>query len=137
MKSDGSATVHALEFGCLAPLIFYQRCSSCVRFSDGCPDLERGKEILHGGKKLVYTIDHSEDGIRASSFTCLAPLSYFEKSRSNCGHKGRCREEGLLLTLLSGRKQLTYTRKTAIQLPRRKPRAKEAVTPEIAEKTAE
>ena len=123
--------IHALEFSCQAPLKFYQRCSNCARFRDDCIDLELGKDILRGKKKLVYAKDNSEDSLHASSFKCLAPLQYFEKSRSNCSYDGRCREEGLLLALLSGKKNLVYTQKTALQLPSRKMRRKKAPAQEV------
>ena len=81
-------------------------------------------------------MDQSEDGVHASSFTCLAPLHYFEKSRTSCGHEGRCREEGLLIALLSGKKTLDYAQKTAIALPRRKRRRKEAAAKEVVAEEA-
>lgn len=130
----GDITIHALEFACQAPLKFYEHCSTCARFGDHCPDLQLGKKILRGKKKLVYHADDSGDNVHASSFTCLAPLYYFEKTRQSCGHAGRCREEGLLLALLSGKKQLTYSQKTAVPMPRRAPRRKKAAA---AEKPAE
>ncbi len=127
MEDYRAGTIHALEFSCQAPLKFYERCSNCARFADECPDLELGKDILRGKKKLVYAKDSSEDGVHATSFKCLAPLYYFEKTRSKCAHEGRCREEGLLLALLSGKKNLVYTQKAAIEIPLRKVRRKEAV----------
>lgn len=124
MKDYRTKMVHAMEFGCQAPLRFYEHCSACPRFGDDCPDLQLGKEILRGKKKVVYTLGASEDGVPAGSFNCLAPLYYFEKSRSNCAHHGQCREEGLLLALLSGKKKLDYSQKTVVHLtPLKKKRA--------------
>ena len=126
MKAGITGKIHALEFGCQAPLKFYEHCSSCARFGDGCPDLELGKEILRGKKKIVYTGEEMGDGkIHARSFGCYAPLYYFEKTRMACGHKGRCREEGLLLALFSGKKRLDYSQKTAVEFPYPKARRKE------------
>ncbi len=137
MEGYRAGMIHALEFSCQAPLKFYQRCANCARFGDDCIDLQLGKDILRGKKKLVYTRDTSEDGVHASSFKCLAPLYYFEKSRSKCAHGGRCREEGLLLALLSGKKELVYSQKTAIELPARRLRRKEDLSRKaIAEKAA-
>jgi hypothetical protein len=133
MADTRAGTIHALEFSCQAPLKFYQNCANCARFGDDCLDLQLGKEILRGKKKLVYTKDSLEAGIHASSFKCLAPLYYFEKSRSSCAHKGRCREEGLLLALLSGKKELVHSRKTAIELPIRRSRRKKSTAREVAE----
>jgi len=42
-----------------------------------------------------------------------------------CGHEGRCREEGLLLALLSGKKQIDYSQKKAKLFPYIKRRQKE------------
>ncbi len=126
MKEGISGKIHALEFGCQAPLKFYEHCSSCAKFEDSCPDLDLGKEILRGKKKIVYNGEHMGDGkVHAGSFKCYAPLYYFEKTRKTCGHKGRCREEGLLLALFSGKKQLDYSQKTAIEFPYQKGRRKE------------
>jgi hypothetical protein len=130
MQGIKSGMIHALEFSCQAPLKFYERCAACPRFGDDCLDLQLGKDILRGRKKVAYGEDGSEDGIHAGSFKCLAPLYYFEKSRSKCPHGGRCREEGLLLALLSGKKQLSYAQKAVIELPLGKARSKEAVTRE-------
>jgi hypothetical protein len=116
-------TISALEFGCQAPLRFYEHCTSCPRFSDSCPDLALGKEILRGKKNIAYRNRALENEIPATAFNCLAPLYYFEKSRVNCGHLGRCREEGLLLALLDGKKKIDYSRKAISELPRiRRPR---------------
>jgi hypothetical protein len=137
MEAHRAGMIHVLEFSCQAPLKFYERCSACPRFGDDCLDLQVGKEILRGKKKVVYGEDGSEDGVQAGSFKCLAPLYYFEKSRSKCAHKGRCREEGLLLALLSGKKKLSYAQKTAIELPIRRIRRKKVAAQEVVtEKTA-
>ncbi len=113
--------VHALEFDCQAPLKFYEHCSTCPRFGEDCPDLRLGLAILRGKQKLVYEQVPSGAGIHANSFKCLAPLAYFEKSRLKCAHDGRCREEGLLLALLTGKRKLDYSQVAAIELPARKP----------------
>lgn len=119
--------IHALEFGCQAPLKFIEHCSFCPRFDDSCPDLEIGTEILRGKKKLVYNgQDRGEGEVDANSFKCAAPLYYFEKTRKSCGHEGRCREEGLLLALLSGKKKIDYSQKTAIEFPHLRRRKKGA-----------
>ena len=123
MSPKISKTINALEFGCEAPLRFYEHCTSCPRFSDSCPDLALGKEILRGKKKIAYGIEALENEIQATAFNCLAPLYYFEKSRVNCGHVGRCREEGLLLALLDGKKKIDYSQKAISELPHiRRPR---------------
>jgi len=113
--------VHVLEFGCEAPLRFYEHCSACPRFGEDCPDLQLGLEILRGKKKLVFEKVAPEEGVHASSFQCLAPLSYFGKTRLNCPHQGRCREEGLLVALLTGKRKLAASRQAAISLPPRAP----------------
>jgi hypothetical protein len=112
--------VHVLEFGCQAPLRFYEHCSTCPRFGEDCPDLQLGLEILRGKQKLVYEQVPPGEGIQAGSFKCLAPLAYFEQSRLSCAHEGRCREEGLLLALLTGKRHLDYSQISAIELPSRK-----------------
>jgi hypothetical protein len=128
MESKQPRMIHALEFDCQAPLKFYEHCAACPRFGDDCPDLALGKEILRGGGKLIYNGNtHLENGVDVNKFQCLAPLYYFEKSRKQCGHEGRCREEGLLLALLSGKKELVYAQKTAIELPRFKARHEKEV----------
>lgn len=116
MTSQRPSMIHALEFGCQAPLKFHEHCSACARSWEDCPDLKLGREILQGKKKLVYGKEESAEGVHAGSFACLAPLWYFEKTRRRCGHAGRCREEGLLLALLSGKKKLVYTQKAAVEL---------------------
>ena len=138
MKNTRSGIIHALEFDCQAPLKFYEHCFSCPRFRDNCPDLALGVEILRKKKKLVYDgAAHSEDSVNASAFNCLAPLNYFEKTRIKCAHEGRCREEGLLIALLRGRKELDYSKKTAIEFPhikirRGKTRVQEGTAPKVA-----
>jgi hypothetical protein len=112
------SSISVLEFQCQAPLRFFERCAACVRFGDDCPDLALGKEILRGKKKIVYGHEGNEEGIHATAFNCLAPLYYFERTRKKCGHGGRCREEGLLLALLNGRKTLDYGHEEVIELPR-------------------
>jgi hypothetical protein len=82
-----------------------------------CPELALGKEILRGRKKVDYENGGSEGQISVKDFNCLAPLYYFEKSRMNCAHAGRCREEGLLLALLDGKKRLDYAYKEVAELP--------------------
>lgn len=102
--------IRALEFGCEAPLKFYEHCILCPQFSEGCLDLAMSTEILEGKKKLVYSSKlDSEDSINANVFKCTTALSYFEKSRQLCGREGRCREEGFLIDLLAGSKQLIYS----------------------------
>ncbi len=131
MGNNKTGMIHALEFGCQAPLKFYEHCFSCPRFDENCPDLAFGLEILRDKKKINYNEEFaSKDKVNAKAFNCLAPLNYFEKSRKNCAHQGRCREEGLLLALLSGRKELDYAQKTAIQFPRPKRRHEKMVVQE-------
>jgi len=113
--------VHVLEFSCQSPLKFYEHCSTCARFGEDCPDLQLGLEILRGKQKLVYEQVPPGEGIQATYFKCLAPLAYFEKSRLNCAHEGRCREEGLLLALLTGKRKIDYSQVAAIELPVGKP----------------
>lgn len=121
MGNGNPRMIHVLEFGCQAPLKFYMHCTACPQFEESCTDLMLGKEILGGKKKLVYNgTDYVEGSVHASSFNCTAPLQYFEKSKKKCGHMGRCREEGLLLALLSGKKKLDCSQKTAIELPIKK-----------------
>jgi hypothetical protein len=125
-----SKKIHATEFTCQAPLKFYEHCNSCPRI-DGCPDLALIKEILRMKKNVNYNMDlwsgrgqleGSRNSVDASAFTCLAPLHFFEKTRKKCAHRGRCREEGLLLALLTGKKKLTYSKKVLITLPTSKTR---------------
>jgi len=130
MARSISKRISVFEFGCEAPLRFFEHCTNCPRFGDDCPDLAMGKEILRGKKKIAYGDHQGEDTISAKAFNCLAPLYYFERSRKKCGHAGRCREEGLLLALLDGKKTLDYSRKDVAELPvvRRRKAAKAAKT---------
>jgi hypothetical protein len=77
------------------------------------------KEVLRGNKGVAYGEDADEDSIHVSAFKCLAPLNYLERSHSRCPHEHRCREEGLLLALLEGKKVLDYSLKKVIKLPKR------------------
>jgi hypothetical protein len=125
MKSSISGMIHALEFECQAPLRFYERCFKCPRFRDNCPDLALGLELLRRKKKVNYKVEAvSEEYVNAEAFNCQVPLNYFEKTRKKCGHKGRCREEGLLIALLNGKKVINYSQKTAIKFPSIKRRRK-------------
>jgi hypothetical protein len=91
--------------------------------------LALGKEVLRGKKKITYGVGVAEDAVHMTEFNCLAPLYYFEKSRKTCPHAGRCREEGLLLALLDGKKALDYSRKDIVELPKvRRKAAKRVVT---------
>jgi len=102
--------IRAMEFGCEAPKKFYEHCVMCPQFSEGCPDLALSTEILEGKKKVVFSSKlDSEDSINANVFKCTSALSYFEKSRQLCGREGRCREEGFLGDLLTGRRELIYS----------------------------
>ncbi len=136
MTSYRTDKIHALEFGCQAPLRFYEHCSACPRFGDGCPDLGLGKEILRGKKKIAYDQVTSEDEVPVGSFKCLAPLYYFEKTRSACAHLGRCREEGLLLALLSGKKKLDYSQTEVIPLAARRAKRLAATAAKVAKKAS-
>jgi hypothetical protein len=119
MKRSKPAMIHALEFECQTPQKFYENCASCPRFTDDCPDLALGIEILRGKKKIIYNEElQDKDTVDARSFNCLAPLYYIEKTRQNCAHQGRCREEGLLIALLSGKKEMVYAQKKAVEFPR-------------------
>ncbi|MBW2264736.1 MAG: NAD(P)H-dependent oxidoreductase subunit E [Deltaproteobacteria bacterium] len=102
--------IRVTEFGCESPLRFYEYCFACPQFKDGCPDLSLSRTMLEGKRKLVFSdkLD-SEDTVNAKEFHCLKPLSYFEKSRNTCGRQGKCREEGLLVDLLSGKKELVHS----------------------------
>lgn len=117
MVRKSSKNISVLEFGCKAPLRFFEHCARCPHFGDDCPDLTMGKDILRGKKKIAYTDDHAEDTVHVNAFNCLTPLYYFERSRKKCAHAGRCREEGLLLALLDGKKTLDYTHKEVTELP--------------------
>jgi hypothetical protein len=102
--------IRVLEFVCEAPKKFYEHCISCPQSGEDCPDLALSREILKGEKQVVFSGKHdSKDTVHVDAFNCLAPLSYFEKSRKMCGREGRCREEGLLVYLLSGEKELVYS----------------------------
>ncbi|MEW6665683.1 MAG: hypothetical protein AB1512_10755 [Thermodesulfobacteriota bacterium] len=111
--------IHVLEFECEHPLRFYGRCSACARFGEGCADLSVGAELLRGKRRLVYNADEAErEGVvYAGAFNCTAPLRYFEATRKACGHEGKCREEGLLIALLSGKKGLEHGHKEIAGLP--------------------
>ncbi len=109
--------ISVFEFGCEAPLRFFEHCANCARFGDDCPDLSMGKEVLCGSKRIAYGDSQGKGTISAKAFNCLAPLYYFERSRKKCGHAGRCREEGLLLALLAGKKTLDYAHKDVAELP--------------------
>ena len=102
--------VRVTEFGCEAPMRFYEHCVACPQFEGGCPDLALSRALLEGRKKLVFSdkVD-SENTVSVQAFKCLTPLSYFERSRNTCGRQGRCREEGLLVDLLSGKKVLVHS----------------------------
>jgi hypothetical protein len=132
-----SKNISVFEFECQAPLRFFERCAKCPRFGDDCPDLAMGIEILSRKKKLSYGRYKSEDTIHASEFGCLAPLKYIEKTRMKCAHGGRCRDEGLLLALLNGKKNLVYSYKEVTEISlvrsqRRKKAARDATAEEQA-----
>ena len=76
---------------------------------------------LYSARGELEGIRHSVD---ANVFNCLAPLYFFEKSRKKCPHEGHCREEGLLLALLGGKKKLVYNHRVPFEFPRSKPRFK-------------
>jgi len=122
MNSRKLKTIHATEFSCQTPLKFYEHCSSCPQF-DGCSDLALIKEILRMKKNVNYNrdlysargeLEGSRYSVDANVFNCFAPLYFFEKTRKKCPHEGHCREEGLLLALLTGKKKLDYTQKVTI-----------------------
>ena len=132
MQSNITGMIHVLEFECQAPLKFYEHCKKCPRFDNNCPDLSLGVEILRRKKKIDYSGESiSEEYVDVKAFNCQAPLNYFEKTRKKCSHHGRCREEGLLLALLSGNKILDYSQKTAIQFPSIKRRGKKLASLEV------
>jgi len=125
MNSRKPKTIHATEFGCQTPLKFYEHCSSCPQF-DGCPDLALIKEILRMKKDVNYNrdlysargeLEGSRYSVDSNVFNCFAPLYFFEKTRKKCPYEGRCREEGLLLALLTGKKKLEYSQKVLIEFP--------------------
>jgi hypothetical protein len=130
MNTRRSKTIHATEFSCQTPLKFYEHCSSCPQF-DGCSDLALIKEILRMKKSVNYNrdvysargeLEGSRHSVDANVFNCLAPLNFFEKTRKKCPHEGRCRDEGLLLALLTDKKKLEYSQKMPIEFPHSKPR---------------
>ena len=134
MSTRKQKTIHASEFGCQTPLKFYEHCTSCPRF-DECSDLALIKEILRMNKKVNYDrnlysargeLEGSRHSVDANVFHCLAPLYFFENTRKKCPHGGRCREEGLLLGLLMGKRKLNYTQtqKVPNEVSRSKPRFK-------------
>lgn len=114
-----------LEFRCLSAFRFFEHCAACPRFEDDCRDLELGKKVLRGQKKIAYGGESAKDTIHVKDFNCLAPLHYIERSRTRCPHDGHCREEGQLLALLDGKKVLDYSHKKVIELllKRRRSRA--------------
>jgi hypothetical protein len=121
MRNKRSGIIRPTEFGCQTPIRFYEHCVSCPRFVE-CPDLALISQVLRMDKAVNYRRDFYSDrgmiegarhSVDAKEFNCLAPLSFFEHSRKNCGRKGRCREEGLLLALLTGKKRLDYTEDSA------------------------
>ena len=135
MKNTATKMIHVLQFECGAPLNFFEHCNKCPRFSNDCPDLSLGIDILKRKKKIDYSGELlSEEYVNAKAFNCQAPLNYFEKTRKKCGHQGRCREEGLLLALLTGNKTIDYSQKTAIQFPSIKRRRKKTALSEVARK---
>jgi len=122
VHSKSSKTIHATEFSCQTPLKFYEHCSSCPQF-DGCPDLALIKEVLRMKKDVNYNrdlysargeLEGSRYSVDANVFNCFAPLYFFEKTRKKCPHEGHCREEGLLLALLTGKKKLDYSQRVPI-----------------------
>jgi len=122
MNSKSSKKIHATEFHCQTPLKFYEHCSSCPQF-DGCSDLALIKEILRMKKNVNYNrdlysargeLEGSRYSVDANVFNCFAPLYFFEKTRKKCPHEGHCREEGLLLALLTGKKKLDYNQRVPI-----------------------
>jgi hypothetical protein len=122
MNSRKPKTIHATEFSCQTPLKFYEHCSSCPQF-DGCSDLALIKEILRMKKNVNYNrdlysargeLEGSRYSVDANVFNCFAPLYFFEKTRKKCPHEGHCREEGLLLALLTGKKKLDYNQRVPI-----------------------
>ena len=120
MEKNTPGIIHALEFECQTPQKFYEHCAACPRFTENCPDLALGIAILRGNKKIVYNKEElqTKDTVDARSFNCLSPLYYIQKTRQNCAHQGRCREEGLLIALLSGKKEMVYAQKKAVEFPR-------------------
>ncbi len=135
--SKKKSKIHALEFDCQSPLRFFEHCSSCPRFDNGqCPDLQLGVQLLRRKMTVSYNEDTPEGSIHANKFTCNAPLKYFEKTRQKCPHMGRCREEGLLLALLTGKKELTYGQQDVLPLISKKPAMKKSQVKEKKAQTA-
>ena len=126
MRRQRSKKISVLEFMHQAPLKFFEHCAKCARFGDDCPDLTLGKEVLRGKKRIAYRDEPAQDTIHMSAFNCLAPLYYIERSHVKCAHGGRCREEGLLLALLDGKKVLDYSLKKIVEPPRARYRRKGA-----------
>ncbi len=52
-----SGCIYPLAFDCQAPLKFYEHCAKCARFSDDCPYLKMGLELLLKKKKLRYNAE--------------------------------------------------------------------------------
>ncbi len=52
-----SGWIYPLAFDCQAPLKFYEHCVKCARFSDDCPYLKMGLELLLRKKKLRYNAE--------------------------------------------------------------------------------
>lgn len=52
-----SGCIYPLAFDCQAPLKFYEHCAKCARFSDDCPYLKMGLELLLRKKKLRYNAE--------------------------------------------------------------------------------
>ena len=122
MNSKNLKIIHAAEFHCQTPLKFYEHCSSCPQF-DECSDLALIKEVLRMKKSINYNrdlysargeLEGSRHRVDSNAFHCVAPLYFFEKTRKKCPHEGHCREEGLLLALLTGKKKLDYNHRVII-----------------------
>jgi hypothetical protein len=64
--------------------------------------------------KTIHATEFSCQTPDANVFNCFAPLYFFEKTRKKCPHEGHCREEGLLLALLTGKKKLDYNQRVPI-----------------------
>ena len=117
MAKKIAKNISVLDFKCQAPLKFFEHCAKCARFGDSCRDLALGKELLRGKKKIAYGDERTEDTVNITAFNCMTPLYYFEHSHNKCVHDGRCREDGLLLNLLDGKKTLDYSLKKVTKLP--------------------
>ena len=125
MKNEKPNTIHVTEFNCQTPLKFYEHCASCPRFV-GCPDLALVQEILRMKKNVNYNrgaysargeLEGGRHSVDATVFTCLSPLYYLERTRKKCPREGRCREEGLLVALLTGKKRLEYSQRVPNEVP--------------------